>query len=113
MAENAADYSLMNNARGMLWLPTTRAEKYAAKQAVDTFVVRFGDVLSAALVLFGTSLAWSERGFAVVNIGLVLAWSGVAFWLCRAYDRRARDEASGEAVTSPSSAPSGGAPPAP
>ena len=45
--ENASDYSVNNTARNMLWLPTTRAMKYQAKQAVDTFFVRMGDVGSA------------------------------------------------------------------
>ena len=47
MAENATDYSVMNTGRQMLWLPTKREEKYKAKQAIDTFFVRAGDVLSA------------------------------------------------------------------
>lgn len=89
MAENASDYSLMNTARAMLWLPASRAEKYAGKQAVDTLVVRFGDVLSAGLVFAGTSLAWSLRGFAAVNVALVVVWIGVALAMCRAYERRA------------------------
>jgi AAA family ATP:ADP antiporter len=42
-AENATDYSLMNTARQLLWLPTSREEKYKAKQAIDTFFVRTGD----------------------------------------------------------------------
>ncbi len=37
-AENATDYSIMNTARQMLWLPTSREEKYKAKQAIDTFL---------------------------------------------------------------------------
>src|SRR5690606_35134851 len=49
-AENATDYSVMNTAKAMLWLPTSREEKYAAKQTVDTFFVRLGDVLSALVV---------------------------------------------------------------
>jgi ATP:ADP antiporter, AAA family len=53
-AENASDYSVMNTAKQMLWLPTTREEKYAAKQAVDTFFVRCGDMLSAGVVFVGT-----------------------------------------------------------
>jgi hypothetical protein len=53
-AENATDYSIMNTARQMLWLPTTREEKYKAKQAIDTFFVRGGDLLSAAVVFGGT-----------------------------------------------------------
>ena len=42
IAENAADYSVMNTAKQLLWLPTTRDEKYKAKQAIDTFFVRTG-----------------------------------------------------------------------
>ena len=34
-AENATDYSIMNTARQLLWLPTNREEKYKAKQAID------------------------------------------------------------------------------
>ena len=49
-AENATDYSIMNTARQLLWLPTSREEKYKAKQAIDTFFVRGGDLLSAAVV---------------------------------------------------------------
>ena len=53
-AENATDYSIMNTARQLLWLPTTREEKYKAKQAIDTFFVRGGDICLAAVVYFGT-----------------------------------------------------------
>jgi ATP/ADP translocase len=43
IAENSTDYSVMNTAKQMIWLPTTREEKYKAKQAIDTFFVRTGD----------------------------------------------------------------------
>ena len=32
----------MNTVRQMLFLPTTREEKYKAKQVIDSFVVRIG-----------------------------------------------------------------------
>jgi AAA family ATP:ADP antiporter len=84
MAENAADYSVMNTGRQLLWLPTRREEKYKAKQAVDTFFVRFGDVLSAALVFAGTTwLALQAPGFAVVNVVLVAAWLAVVAQVIR------------------------------
>jgi ATP:ADP antiporter, AAA family len=74
-AENATDYSLMNTARQLLWLPTTREEKYKAKQAIDTFFVRGGDVLSAGVVYAGTSLLHlTTAQFASVNIMLTLIW---------------------------------------
>ncbi|MGE0592585.1 MAG: BamA/TamA family outer membrane protein [Vicinamibacterales bacterium] len=83
-AENAADYSLMNTARQLLWLPTTREEKYKAKQTIDTFFVRFGDVLSAGVVYAGTSLLQlSVTQFATVNVGLTLVWLGVVGLIVR------------------------------
>ena len=60
-AENATDYSIMNTARQLLWLPTTREEKYKAKQAIDTFFVRGGDVLSAVVVYVGHAHAAPDR----------------------------------------------------
>src|SRR5207244_13386902 len=47
-AENATDYSIMNTARQLLWLPTSREEQYKAKQAIDTFFMRGVGMLSAA-----------------------------------------------------------------
>jgi AAA family ATP:ADP antiporter len=87
-AENATDYSVMNTGKQMLWLPTSRAEKYKAKQAVDTFFVRTGDLLSAAIVYAGTTwLAMGVRGFAFTNVVLTLAWLAVAALLLREHRR--------------------------
>ena len=78
-AENTTDYSIMNTARQLLWLPTTREEKYKAKQAIDTFFVRGGDVLSAAAVYVGTGIVHlSVAQFAGVNVAVTLAWLIVA-----------------------------------
>jgi AAA family ATP:ADP antiporter len=56
----------------LLWLPTTREEKYAGKQAIDTFFVRFGDMISAGVVFVGTQMALTTSQFAGANIGFVL-----------------------------------------
>jgi ATP:ADP antiporter, AAA family len=83
-AENATDYSIMNTARQMLWLPTTREEKYKAKQAIDTFFVRGGDVLSALAVYAGTSvLHLSVAQFATINIVLIVMWLTIALRVVR------------------------------
>ncbi len=83
-AENATDYSIMNTARGLLWLPTSREEKYKGKQAVDTFFVRTGDLLQAALVYAGTHwLAFGVRDFALTNVALTLVWLVVALLILR------------------------------
>ena len=83
-AENSTDYSLMNTAKQLLWLPTTREEKYKAKQAVDSFFVRMGDLLAAFIVFAGTAwLALDASGFALVNIGLITVWMVLAWLLVR------------------------------
>jgi len=83
-AENATDYSIMNTARQLLWLPTSREEKYKAKQAIDTFFVRGGDLLSAAIVFLGTGvLQLGVAGFAVGNVALTLVWLCVAVVILR------------------------------
>ena len=100
-AENATDYSIMNVARQMLWLPTSREEKYKAKQAADTFVVRIGDVLSAVLVWVGTTqLTLGPQGFAFANILLVAVWIALSYLLWREYQRRAPSQAERTAVAS-------------
>ena len=79
IAENSTDYSVMNTGKQMLWLPTSREEKYKAKQAIDTFFVRTGDMLAAGVVFLGTHLlSFTVSGFAFVNIGIVLIAIGVA-----------------------------------
>ncbi len=50
-AENATDYSIQSNTREFLYLPTTKLEKYAAKNVNETFVVRAGDLLAAGFIL--------------------------------------------------------------
>lgn len=82
--ENATDYSLNNTLRHTLWLPTTREMKYIAKQAVDTFFVRMGDVSSAVLVWAGAAvMGLGVRAFALTNVILVLLWLGIARALVR------------------------------
>jgi AAA family ATP:ADP antiporter len=85
-AENSTDYSLQSTLKQVLYLPTTRAEKYKAKQAIDTFFVRAGDLCSAGLVLAGTHLfTLGVRGFAIVTIVLCAAWLAVSVLLGRRF----------------------------
>lgn len=89
-AENSTDYSLQNTVKQVLWLPTSREEKYAAKQAIDTFFVRAGDVCSALLVFVGTQfLGLGVRGFALATAFLALLWIGFAIRVGRGFGRLA------------------------
>jgi AAA family ATP:ADP antiporter len=88
--ENSTDYSLNNTVRNMLFLPCSYEEKFKAKQAIDSFFVRTGDVLSALLVFVGTTMvALQPRGFAAVNALLVVAWLALAWRVGRAYSAQA------------------------
>ena len=87
-AENATDYSFMNTAKQMLWLPTTREQKYKAKQAIDTFFVRFGDMMAAAVVFAGTQwVRLRVNGFAVTNLAFVALAIAVAALVMREHRR--------------------------
>lgn len=89
-AENATDYSLNNTVRNVLFLPTTREQKYAGKQAIDSFFKVSGDLASAVLVFVGTTwLALAPRGFALVNLALVAVWVAVAWRTGLGYRRLA------------------------
>jgi AAA family ATP:ADP antiporter len=87
-AENSTDYSLQNTVRNMLFLPCTREQKYKAKQVVDSFFHRAGDVLVSVTFFVGTTfLAMEARHFALFNIGLVVLWLILAVLIGRAYRR--------------------------
>jgi len=86
VVENSTDYSLNNTVRNMLFLPCTYEQKFSAKQAIDSFFVRMGDVLSAALVFVGTTFVMlPARGFVLVNVVLVVAWLVLAWQVGRHY----------------------------
>jgi AAA family ATP:ADP antiporter len=86
--ENSTDYSIQNTVRQALFLPTTREAKYKAKAAIDTFGTRFGDVASAGIVLGGTAVGAATATFAWFNVGLTVAWLGVAGRIAREHRKK-------------------------
>ncbi len=85
-AENATDYSLNNTLRQMLWLVTSPSMKYKAKQVVDTFCVRIGDVCSALSVYLAVDvLQLSVPRFAWISIALGGVWLFLALAIGRLY----------------------------
>jgi AAA family ATP:ADP antiporter len=93
VVESSLDYSLSNTTRQALWLLTSREAKYKAKQVIDTFVVRAGDVMSAALVWLGHRISLPLEGFIGANIVLSFAWLLFALLLGRSYTRFASEHA--------------------
>jgi len=81
IADNSIAYSLGNSTTQALWLPTSRETKYKAKQAVDSFFVRAGDVLQAGVVYLGELTALSISGFAAVTVAFAGVWLAVTVGL--------------------------------
>jgi AAA family ATP:ADP antiporter len=100
VADNSLDYSLGNTTKQALWLPTSREAKYKAKQAVDSFFVRVGDVLSAGVVYAGERLLLTVPGFATITLALVGGWLGVVA-LINAHTAQRADEAPAPGVSAP------------
>jgi len=90
-AENSLDYSVQNTARQALYLVATRVEKYVGKTAVDSFFVRFGDVLSAGVVYVGAKLSLPTQVFAAINLALILVWIFVVVLVGREHRRRSEE----------------------
>lgn len=102
VADNAIDYSLGNTTKQALWLPTSREAKYKAKQAVDSFFVRAGDVLQAVIVWAGHAAAFGVPAFAAINVVLTLGWLAVVHRLGDEHQRlvqQARPEPARQVVT--------------
>jgi AAA family ATP:ADP antiporter len=78
IGENSANYSLQNTVRQALLLPTSREAKYKANAAIDTFCVRLGDVLQAAVIFVGSTLHFDVRSFAAVSLVMTIVWIFVA-----------------------------------
>jgi ATP:ADP antiporter, AAA family len=95
IVDNSLDYSLGNTTKQALWLPTSRAAKYKAKQAVDSFCQRAGDVVQAGVVYAGELSSLSVAGFAAFNVLFAFGWLGVALGLNRRL--RAQAKAAGKA----------------
>jgi AAA family ATP:ADP antiporter len=96
IADNSLDYSLGNTTKQALWLPTSREAKYKAKQAVDSFFMRAGDVLQAGIVYSGELASFTSTGFAALTAVFAGGWLAVAFGLRRLLARRAQESGTAE-----------------
>lgn len=96
--ENSTDYSIQNTARHALFLPTSREAKYKAKQAIDSFFWRAGDLLQAAIVFAGVRLGFDLKGYAITNVVLVAVWLAIVFAIAREHKKLVANEAGVEAA---------------
>jgi len=89
VVQRSFDYSLLSTTRNALLLPTSRAAKYQAKTAIDTFFYRLGDLLSSASVYVGVQFFAGERlRFLWLIVVLSVTMAIVAWLVGREYARR-------------------------
>ncbi|MBM1144677.1 MFS transporter [Alcanivorax sp. ZXX171] len=93
VARRAGEYALVRPGREMLYTSVPPAQKYKAKNFIDTVVYRGGDAISGWLKR-GLDLLGDLPGPALlIGAGIALAWAGTGFLLGRAERRReAADE---------------------
>ncbi len=80
------EYALVRPGREMLFAPLDAETKYKAKNAIDTFVYRGGDALSAWLSAGIVALS-SAAAAAVAGAFIAALWAGVGAVLGRRHDR--------------------------
>jgi AAA family ATP:ADP antiporter len=94
IAENANDYSIYNAAKQALWLPTSREQKYVAKQAVDTFIVRAGDLISGGVVFVASELLHlGMTTFTMINVALGVVFLLIVIRMGREHKKRTAEAA--------------------
>ena len=85
--ENSTDYSIQSTTRNALFLPTSREAKYKAKQAIDSFFWRAGDLLQFVVVAIGTTLALTLQQFALINAIFSVVLVGIVIALFREHKK--------------------------
>jgi AAA family ATP:ADP antiporter len=92
IAIKSLDYSLLNTCRNALLLPTSRAAKYEAKTAIDTFFFRCGDLAAAGTVYLGANiLGWDHVEFLIFDTVGATLMLVIAIIAGRAYARKISD----------------------
>ena len=81
-------YAVINPAREALYVVLSRAEKYKAKNFIDTSVYRAGDAISAWLSGGLRAAGFSVGHIAFMAIPLALLWLAVSLWLGRQHDQK-------------------------
>lgn len=83
----AGNYALMRPARETLYVVLSRAEKYKAKNFIDTAVYRSGDVISAWVYAAASSMGMTLSGIALLGALISAVWVYIAHWLGQKHDQ--------------------------
>ncbi|WP_051412458.1 MFS transporter [Pseudoxanthomonas sp. J35] len=88
VARRAGEYAFVRPGREMLYTVVPPADKYKAKNFIDTVVYRGGDALSAWVKRLLDVLGDHPGLAMLIGAGIALAWAGTGWGLGRAQRRR-------------------------
>jgi ATP:ADP antiporter, AAA family len=92
--DNGFSYSINQSAKEVLYVPTSREEKYKAKAFIDMFVQRFAKALAVGLSLVITTLFTgfsSIRWLSLLTVGILVLWIMAARYAGRVYNEKERE----------------------
>ena len=85
------NYAITRPSREMLFTLVDREKRFKAKPVIDIVIYRGGDMLTAwMLTIIAEGFGLGLTGIAIVISGIAVAWTAVAVYLGREYQRRAR-----------------------
>jgi len=84
----SGEFAIAKPARETLFNVLSRAEKYKAKNFMDTVVYRGGDAASGWLVTSLKSFGAGIAGISLIAVPLTVIWAGAGLWLARRHARR-------------------------
>ncbi|MBI3843418.1 MAG: MFS transporter [Planctomycetes bacterium] len=90
VTRRAADIGTAKPAREALFTVVDRQDKYVAKNFMDTFVYRLGDLAGLGLDLLGKALKFGMGEVALLLLPLSIAWFGLGLLLGRQQATRAK-----------------------
>jgi AAA family ATP:ADP antiporter len=92
--QRAANFSLSNPAREVLFTVVERAEKYKAKNVIDNVVFRGSDALFGWLFTALRGIGLELGTISLITVPVAAGWLSLSLALGWAYDRRAATQAS-------------------
>ena len=97
MVRRVGEYALVRPGREMLFAPLDVETKYKAKNTIDTFVYRGGDVISGWAY---TGIVWVASTGAVALAGMAVAgvWAAAGYMIGRRHDREGQAPPRGAAA---------------
>ena len=89
--DNGFSYSINQSAKEVLYVPTTKEEKYKAKAFIDMFIQRFAKALAVGLSLIMTTIFSGFDGIrwlSVVTLVILIAWIAAARYAGREFSKK-------------------------